>query len=294
MENVLVRCFLALLCLMCVSLWQPVEARDVLHAGEELRSGEQLISSSGAFRLIMQDDGHLVVYRWGTPLWGSAVYGHGRSTLRMQTDGNLVVYNGANQPVWASHTQHIGTGATLLMQDDGNLVVYDRNFQAAWASGTQQNSFPPAMTGMVLLRNRATGGCLHNRKIRFDTSGRCFQGIGPAVSWQTVFNPITQADGSVTLKPYRGAPHAIVGCLTVKGKSTHSGKPIIAGSNSNCDRSAYLWRFIPDQGGYRLVNAKTLKCMDAWGSKSDELQQQPCMRTASQIFDVLNTGFWSG
>ncbi|WP_405979910.1 hypothetical protein [Streptomyces sp. NBC_00158] len=54
----------------------------------------------------------------------------GDSRLIMQDDGNLVLYRWFNQPgrttaKWASNT--VGCGEKAVMQSDGNLVVYGRD-----------------------------------------------------------------------------------------------------------------------------------------------------------------------
>ena len=58
-------------------------------------------------RIIMQDDGNLVIYDvYNNALWSSATYQKGTKPhhLIMQTDGNLVIYDGNNNPRWATGT----------------------------------------------------------------------------------------------------------------------------------------------------------------------------------------------
>ena len=70
-----------------------------LTAGSRLNSGEQLVSSNGWYRLVVQGDGNLVIYdKAGTAVWdhGQGVrspQGGGNYHLVMQVDGNLVMYN---------------------------------------------------------------------------------------------------------------------------------------------------------------------------------------------------------
>ncbi|MER7771420.1 hypothetical protein [Kitasatospora sp. NPDC096140] len=60
----------------------------------------------------------------------------GDTRLVMQDDGNLVMYvtdpSGAVTAPWSSHT--VGCGDRTIMQGDGNLVVYDRAGKRCWAN----------------------------------------------------------------------------------------------------------------------------------------------------------------
>ncbi|MEO7110038.1 MAG: hypothetical protein ABI183_06345 [Polyangiaceae bacterium] len=114
-------------------------------------------------RLLLQDDGNIVIYDGSTGLWATAttsfpnappkptscgalepgqglVVGEslmscdGRFTLAMQTDGNLVAYEGTTG-LWATYTE--GKNAyEAVMQTDGNFVVYDSKGSALWSSST--------------------------------------------------------------------------------------------------------------------------------------------------------------
>ncbi|MEC3979025.1 hypothetical protein [Amycolatopsis sp. H20-H5] len=52
-----------------------------------------------------------------------------------QNDGNLVIYTNG-RPVWATNTSGYAPGQ-LVMQDDSNFVLYDINGTPRWSSGTQ-------------------------------------------------------------------------------------------------------------------------------------------------------------
>jgi hypothetical protein len=101
--------------------------------------GQQLESSDGSHRLVMQNDGNAVVYGPGGPIWATGVSG---AVLVMQDDGNLVVYRQDGSAVWAAGVGGF-SGGTLVMQDDGNLVVYGPTGSAAWASKSQAASAVP-------------------------------------------------------------------------------------------------------------------------------------------------------
>jgi len=93
-----------------------------------LNPGEQLTSPDGTYRLVMQTDGNLVLYKASQALWSTGGSGAGSRAV-MQADGNLVVYNGSTAR-WSSTTGGFD-GSVLKLQDDGNLVVSDAG-RAVW------------------------------------------------------------------------------------------------------------------------------------------------------------------
>lgn len=106
-----------------------------LNPNEELRVGQERISTDSRFRLVMQADGNLVVYRVsdGIALWATATDGKGAVRAVMQSDGNLVLYTAGNVAVWASNT--VGNaGAFLQLKNDSNLVIY-KGTTKVWATG---------------------------------------------------------------------------------------------------------------------------------------------------------------
>jgi hypothetical protein len=104
-----------------------------LTAGQQLRTGQYLLSNNAQFALVLQSDGNLVLYENGTALWASRTSGSGANHLAMQDDGNLVLYAGGT-PKWHSGTD--GT-SSFVVQDDGNLVVYRAsNGLPTWDSKT--------------------------------------------------------------------------------------------------------------------------------------------------------------
>jgi|GEM_PF-412804 len=112
---------------------------DSLTADQALYMGESLTSRDGRYRVVLQHDANLVVYRNsdGRPLWASNTVHSGAGRLTVQGDSNLVLYRGWNtgRALWASNTVNRGGNPRLVMQNDGNLVLYtDRG--AVWATGT--------------------------------------------------------------------------------------------------------------------------------------------------------------
>lgn len=90
--------------------------RSSLAGGDALNPGDFLVSLNGTFKLIMQSDGNLVLYRGTQVLWSSGAKGAG-AYAAMQTDGNLVIYS-AGLAKWTSNTADF-PGAKLQLQDDG-------------------------------------------------------------------------------------------------------------------------------------------------------------------------------
>ena len=100
---------------------EPGPASQLL-PGQTLTAGMQLLSPDGVYRLIMQGDGNLVLYKGPTALWSTGTNGSQGAYAVMQGDGNLVVYAGGVAK-WNSHTNGFN-GAYLSLQDDSNLVIY--------------------------------------------------------------------------------------------------------------------------------------------------------------------------
>jgi hypothetical protein len=115
---------------------QRVNPNGILPSGARLHRGESVWAPSGEFHLSCQNDGNLVLYRQGAPLWSTGTAGREIRECVMQTDGNLVLYGHGHQPVWASNTPG-NPGAFLAVQDDGNVVIY-RPISSVWSTGTNR------------------------------------------------------------------------------------------------------------------------------------------------------------
>ncbi|MDZ7786325.1 MAG: NBR1-Ig-like domain-containing protein [Candidatus Saccharibacteria bacterium] len=103
-----------------------------------LHTGQQLETPDGKYRLVLQDDGNLVLYATdsGNALWHTKTYGKPSYRLDMQHDGNLVLYDGQGNALWKSRTADKGY-SRLVVQQDGNLVIYDKHDEDTWNTGTQ-------------------------------------------------------------------------------------------------------------------------------------------------------------
>jgi len=112
---------------------------DRLFPGQPLFQNQSINSQDNRFRLTMQNDGNLVVYRNSDnrALWATGTQQSDAQRAVMQTDGNLVLYHVNNAPAWASNTAG-SPGSYIVMQNDGNLVIY-RPIVPIWATNTVQH-----------------------------------------------------------------------------------------------------------------------------------------------------------
>ncbi len=134
-----------------------------LISGWRLNSGESLFSALGGFRLVMQNDGNLVLYAiddmklpadilhvfactpdvmklYAKPIWSTGTHlpkeGKDRGSFcEMSEDGNFLVYDQAGRPVFETGTRG-HPGSLLRLQTDGNLVVYTHDMKPAWSTNT--------------------------------------------------------------------------------------------------------------------------------------------------------------
>jgi hypothetical protein len=108
---------------------------ETLKTEQALAKEDFLLSANKRFKLILQDDGNLVLYRNdnGQPLWSTNTPGKPVSKAIMQADGNFVLYN-SHEPLWASNT--VGKkNASLIVQNDGNVVISERD-KPVWSTNT--------------------------------------------------------------------------------------------------------------------------------------------------------------
>jgi len=124
--------------------------QDTLGQNEKLKTSEELKSTNGKYKLVLQPDGNLVAYdSQAKASWSSNTLGSGAIECLMQSDGNLLLKNRIGRVVWATGTQGY-KNAKLVMQDDGNLVIYNERGLAVWAKGRIKDSLP---SGEKLLTN---------------------------------------------------------------------------------------------------------------------------------------------
>jgi hypothetical protein len=113
-----------------------VLAKDTLYPDEKLEKGSELTSRNGTYRLTLQDDGNLVLYKGSNALWSSGTSGKAVKHAIMQNDGNFVVYGYDDKAVWSSGTNK-NPNSVITLQSDGNLVIY-RN-KPVWSTDTKES-----------------------------------------------------------------------------------------------------------------------------------------------------------
>jgi hypothetical protein len=98
-----------------------------------LKPGDSLYSPLGAFKLILHEDGNLVLYHIDDVQIPEDI-----TPILLHTDGSPDLYHNA---IWSTGTnvpsQTAGTGAYCIMKDDGNFVVYDEDDKPCFQSGTK-------------------------------------------------------------------------------------------------------------------------------------------------------------
>lgn len=107
-----------------------------LFANQGLNPGQTLWSCNGAYRMIMQTDGNLVVYVGNSNkvVWASGTWDRTPLYTIMQPDGNLVTYFTPGGP-WSPNTWG-HPGAFFRLQDDANLVIYASSGGVLWSPNT--------------------------------------------------------------------------------------------------------------------------------------------------------------
>ena len=127
---------------VCNRIWNS-DARIGDPMATEFKAGHYMQSANGRYKLIMQADGNLVLYRGNRALWSSRTSGRG-NTATYEVTGELRVKNSAGKVLWRSRAAvPATTNAVLALQDDGNLVAYRVSNDASrytpiWSTGTAQ------------------------------------------------------------------------------------------------------------------------------------------------------------
>lgn len=112
-----------------------------LFKGQQIYRGGSIKSPNGRFRTVLEDSsGNLVLYSMtgGGLSSGSFVLWSTNSSafrLVMQNDGDLVLYDEIETPLWSSKTDYDGDGGEYaICQDDGNFAVYATNDTLLWST----------------------------------------------------------------------------------------------------------------------------------------------------------------
>lgn len=85
------------------------------------------LNTVGADFLTMQPDGNAVAYRYPTPLFHTYSWGHEHSRLVMQDDGNLVVYSRLGTALWSLWSGVLPTaqGGNFFLHVPGQSNVFN-------------------------------------------------------------------------------------------------------------------------------------------------------------------------
>lgn len=105
-----------------------------------LEAGENITTQNR--RLLMQNDGNLVLYRYVDginegALWSAKTQQTGATKVVFQNDGNLVIRDADKNAIWSTAT-HVGDAQTIKLQGDGNLVIYAASGEALWSTDTAE------------------------------------------------------------------------------------------------------------------------------------------------------------
>ena len=124
----------------------------------KLYKEDTLYSANGWYRLTMQTDGNLVLYRKGTggtaeqnyntPVWSSGTAYTNAHYAYFQADGNLVLYDSSNNAVWWSNRQLYSQwrGYRWKLENTGDLVLYARDNTVLWRTNTASSAEPTVTT----------------------------------------------------------------------------------------------------------------------------------------------------
>ena len=121
-----------------------VSAQDMgnaLATNQSLSVNQYLRSTNKAYKLVMQGDGNLALYREpSTYLFGSGATAGRRAV--MQGDGNLCMTTTAGAGVWCNYSNGASGDYFLILRDTGNLEIY---------RGTANNSNGATLVWTTLL-----------------------------------------------------------------------------------------------------------------------------------------------
>jgi len=117
-----------------ISATFSAQAQAVLNAETNIEKNGQILTRSGNYSLVVQDDGNAVVYFNG--LNGRRSTGWSTGTrdgnyMRMQMDGNLALYRSNGTWAWNAGTGNhpYNMGYKLVLYETGRLAIVDANNQ---------------------------------------------------------------------------------------------------------------------------------------------------------------------
>lgn len=110
---------------------QPYYSSNKINVGECLSAGREL--KNGDYRLIMQEDGNLVLYKSGSSIWRT--HSHRSSADRFCLQDNQWALCKGQQTV-VLFWQKLNTISYAKLQNDGNFVAYSSGDTALWSTDT--------------------------------------------------------------------------------------------------------------------------------------------------------------
>ncbi len=102
-----------------------VSAQDfgnTLKTNQSLLVNQYLTSTNKTYKLVMQGDGNLALYRASSYIWGTGATAGRRAV--MQGDGNLCMVSAAGGGVWCNYSNGVVADYYLMLRDSGDLEVY--------------------------------------------------------------------------------------------------------------------------------------------------------------------------
>ncbi|MFF1817382.1 hypothetical protein ACFVWG_08805 [Kribbella sp. NPDC058245] len=112
--------------------WSRYMVVGTLGFNRLLKYPEYLTSVNRTYKVYMQSDGNLVLYKGKTALWSTKTQSKG-AFAAMQSDGNLVVYSAAKKALWSSKTTR--KGSVLVAQNNGDVQIVNGR-TVVWHTGT--------------------------------------------------------------------------------------------------------------------------------------------------------------
>jgi hypothetical protein len=181
---------------------------DRLLPGETLGAGEELTSQNGDYRLILEEDGALVLRtHLGGDLWVAPKKAGPRSSLTLDEWGRLVLLTAGGEPAWLSEGSgdavEPGVAALAVVQDTGHFVHYLAD-DAVWhttRASADPDLVPPAPP--------ATDGGPDEPEPDPGGGSPVFHPFSPDSPWNTAIGSeasFEPADGSRTASFHEGRP----------------------------------------------------------------------------------------